>query len=208
MTDGSVPFRAGSAADSVSPSLLLRLKADDPAAWERMVRLYGPLIYHWCRRAGLQPADAADVGQEILRTVARKISDFRRDRPGDSFRGWLRIIARRRLQDHRRRLSRSTIGSGGSATQRLLIHVPAPGEQAEDAANEEAEATLVYRRALGLLRQDFEERTWQAFWRVVVDEEDAAGVAAELGMTVNAIYLAKSRILRRLRQEFADVLDE
>ena len=74
---------------SVASSLLLRLRADDPAAWRGLLHLYGPLVYRWCRRAGVGPEDARDVGQEVFRTVARKLADFRRDRAGDSFRGWL-----------------------------------------------------------------------------------------------------------------------
>src|SRR5437764_1344254 len=83
-------------------SLLLRLKRDEQPAWERLVKLYTPLVYRWCRQHGVQAADAADVGQEVFQAVARRIHDFRRERPGDSFRGWLRTITRNKVRDYYR----------------------------------------------------------------------------------------------------------
>jgi RNA polymerase sigma-70 factor (ECF subfamily) len=206
VTDANVPYSRG--AGSVSTSLLLRVQTCDPAAWERLVSLYSPLVYRWCRQRGLQSADAADIGQEVFRAVARKIADFRRERPGDTFRGWLRTITRNKIRDHLRRQQPGATGVGGSEAQRQLLQLPSEDGEADDPAAEASEAALVYRRALKLLRQEFEERTWQAFWRVAVGDLAPAEVAAELGMTVNAVYLAKSRILRRLREEFADLLEE
>ena len=83
-----------------SPTLLASVKAEDRAGWTRLVSLYGPLVYRWCRCAGLQPADAADLGQEVFCAVARNISNFRRDRPGDSFRAWLHTITLNKIRDH------------------------------------------------------------------------------------------------------------
>jgi RNA polymerase sigma-70 factor (ECF subfamily) len=183
---------------------LLRVQADDRAAWERLVSLYSPLVYYWCRQARLQADDAADVGQEVFQAVARKIADFRRGGPDTTFRGWLRTITRNKVLDHLRRQRRTLKGVGGHEAQQQLLQLPA----SEGKADEATEASLVYRQALELLHREFEERTWQAFWRVAVGEQAPADVAAELGMTVNAVYLAKSRILRRLRDEFADLLEE
>src|SRR5437867_2680850 len=87
VTDSSVKPNRGD--DSTSLSLLARVRAHDQAAWERLVGLYGPLVYGWCLRAGLRKEDAADIGQEVFAAVARKIQSFRHDRQGDSFRGWL-----------------------------------------------------------------------------------------------------------------------
>src|SRR5215207_5403568 len=103
------PDSAGSGArsaspDATSPSLLLRVQSDQPGAWERLVDLYAPLVYHWCRRARLGPEDTADVFQEVFRAVARTIATFHRDRTGDTFRGWLRTITRNKIRDHFRRL--------------------------------------------------------------------------------------------------------
>jgi len=101
---------------SATPSSLLeRLRSPaDAAAWWRLLELYGPTVEGWCRRAGLSAEDAADVRQEVFQEVARRISEFRRDRPGDSFRGWLYTTTRRRVLDHRRRAARQPRATGGT----------------------------------------------------------------------------------------------
>ena len=179
-----------------STSLLQRARACDASAWNRLVNLYTPLIYRWCRRAGLQAADAADVGQEVFRAVARKLSNFRRSQPGDSFRAWLRTITVNKVRDHARHLPKERTG--------LLSMFAAPDPADEQTDTEEKQ--LLYARALEQIRSDFEPRTWQAFWRVAVDSQYAAHVAADLGMSCNSVYLAKSRVLRKLREEFEDLL--
>ena len=89
--------------NATSPSLLARVQANQPGSWERLVDLYAPLVYHWCRRSALSPEDAADVFQEVFRSVAEHIAGFRRDRAGATFRGWLRTITRNKINDHFRR---------------------------------------------------------------------------------------------------------
>jgi RNA polymerase sigma-70 factor (ECF subfamily) len=197
--------RPGEATGSTSWSLLERVKAQDQAAWGRLVELYNPLVYGWCRRAGLQAADAADLGQEVFQAVARKIADFRRDPAGGSFRGWLRVITHNKLRDFIRARQARASAAGGSDAYELLMQIPADGP--EESAEEATEASLLYQRALELLRTEFEERSWQAFWRVVVEGQWPEDVARDLQMSVNAVYLAKSRILRRLRLEFADLIE-
>lgn len=156
-------------ASCTSSSLLARVKAQDQAAWQRLVDLYLPLIYRWCRQLGLQQADAADVGQDVLATVARKIVDFHRDQPGDTFRGWLRIITRNKVRDFFRKRHREAAGQGGSdAHQRLMaVAEPEPETQSAEAAGEEE--SQLYRQALELLKSEFEENTWRAFWRVAIE---------------------------------------
>src|SRR2546429_459226 len=102
---------------STSPSLLARARANQPAAWEQLVDLYAPLVYHWCRRAALGPEDTADVFQEVFRAVARNLSDFRREREGDTFRGWLRTITRNKVRDHYRRHQEGPQAIGGTDAQ-------------------------------------------------------------------------------------------
>src|SRR5579871_3849706 len=137
MTDANVHKDEGP--ESTSLSLLERIKAHDQAAWERMVGLYSPLVYLWCRQAGLQAADAADVGQEVIHTVARKITRFRRDRPSATFRGWLRTMTRHKVVDHVRRQRRLETGVGGNTAQYRLLQLP----QETSATDEAAECTLV-----------------------------------------------------------------
>lgn len=204
MTGGDV--KKGESAEVSSSTLLGRVKARDVAAWERLVSLCTPLVYQWCRQSGLQPADAADVGQEVFQAVFRKIGDFRRERPGQTFRGWLRTITRNKIIDHLRARQAPGTGPGGSEALKRLHQVPAEDDAENGRAAGQEEGAL-YRRALEVLRTEFADQTWQAFWRVVVEEQRPADVAADLAMTVNAVYLAKSHVLRRMREEFADLLE-
>jgi RNA polymerase sigma-70 factor (ECF subfamily) len=190
-----------------SSSLLVRVRAQDPSAWQRLVALYAPLVYRWCRCWGLQAADAADVGQEVFGAVARKVGGFRRERPGDSFRGWLRTIARHKVLDHQAGRRQETDGAGGSDALTRLYQVPADGPDDAEPGAEDEDRALLYRRAVELIQGDFQEQTWRAFWRVVVDGQAPADVAAELGMTRDAVYHAQARVLRRLREEFSDLED-
>jgi RNA polymerase sigma-70 factor (ECF subfamily) len=196
----------GQDGDVTPLSLLERARRKDPDAWRRLVELYRPLVLFWCvGRGRLAAADAEDVAQEVFAAVAGHLADFRRDRPDDSFRGWLRVITRNQLLMHRRRSEGKPRGEGGSQALRNLNEVADPL-----AGPEEEEKELfrqVYRRALELVRPEFEERTWQAFWRTVIDERATAAVAAELGTSLAAVRQAKSRVLRRLKQEVGDLVD-
>jgi RNA polymerase sigma-70 factor (ECF subfamily) len=191
--------------EATSLTLLVRVQANEPGAWQRLIDLYAPLVYHWCRRGGLTGEDAADVFQEVFRSVAAHIAGFRRDRPGDTFRGWLRTITRNKVRDHCRRQAGQPRAAGGTDAQLHLQNVPDPAE-----AEDEEETGLVVRqlhRTLAEIRGEFEERTWQAFWQVQMEGRDTAAVGAELGMTPAAVRKAKFRVLRRLREELDDMLD-
>jgi len=202
--DGSTIDRPGPCPpDSTSPSLLHRARSRQPGAWERLVEIYSSLIYRWCRLAGLRRMDAADVAQEVFKTVAAKIEEFHRDSPGDSFRGWLRAITRNKIGDHYRGLRREARARGGTDAQMQLQEISETVEP-QSAAELASEGSLLLQSALKLLRSEFEERTWQAFWRITVDGQPPDCVSKELGMTLHAVYKAKSRILCRLRQELDD----
>ena len=206
MTDQNVNQEDGPG--TTSTSLLERLKGQDQAAWQRVYALYGPLVHRWCRQAGLQDADAADQVQEVFRAVDRKIGDFRRDRPGDSFRGWLRTITRNKVLDFQKDNAMGPVGIGGSDAQERWQQLPEESSAPDGGAAELAEETrLLYERAVTLLRKEFEPNTWQAFWRVAVDGQTPDEVAHALDISVNAVYLAKSRVLRRLREEFVGLME-
>jgi len=192
--------------DSTSSSLLERLQSQDAQAWQRLVDLYGPLVYHWCRRHQLQAEDRADVFQEVFRAVASHITAFRRDRAGDTFRGWLLTITRNKIRDHFRRQQRHVQATGGSDALQQLAQVADPLDDQEEAADADQQRALL-RRALHLLRDEFEDRTWQAFWRITVEGQAPADVAADLCLSLNAVYKAKSRVLQRFRQELGDLLE-
>ena len=200
MTDHNVVSDRAAGSGDLSSSLLVRVRAQDQGAWRRLVSLYTPLVYRWCRISGLQAADAADVGQEVFRAVAANIETFRREECGNSFRRWLRVIARNKIADHYRRMPADV--PGDSALQDLLQQL-ADEPRAPEA--DAAEVGVILGKALALMRVEFEERTWRSFWRTAVDGVAAVEVAAELGMTANAVYLAKARVRRRLSEELGDL---
>jgi RNA polymerase sigma-70 factor (ECF subfamily) len=107
-----------------SSSLLDRVRADEAGAWDRLVALYAPLLYHWCRRFRLQEEDLADVFQEVFKTLVVHIGQFRRVRQNDTFRGWLWTIARSKVLDLLRKRSREAPGGGGAGGD--LSQIPAP----------------------------------------------------------------------------------
>ena len=186
-------------------SLLERARARDEAAWGRLVALYRPLVLYWCGRGGVAPADAEDVAQEVFAATARDLAGFRNDRPGDSFRGWLRAVTRNQLlQFFRRRRGRPQAEGGSDAwenLQEVADPLPGPGE------DESVELGQLYLRALELVRGEFEERTWQAFWLTAVEDRAPGIVAQELHTTANNVRQARSRVLRRLREEVGELLD-
>lgn len=192
--------------DATSLSLLQRVKTRDADAWRRMVELYSPLVYSWCRRSGMNGEDAGDVLQDVFTAVAVHIDDFRRDRAGDTFRGWLRTIARNKIRDHFRRQAQQPAGIGGSTAQQRFQDLADEHLEPTDAASEDEESRGLFHRALELIRSDFEEHTWKAFWQTAVEGRTSTDVADDLGMTPGAVRQAKYKVLRRLRTELGDVL--
>lgn len=188
--------------DSTSSSLLQRVKAQDAEAWGRLVKLYGPMVYRWCRQSGLKAEDTADVVQEVFASVITSVNDFRGDRQG-SFRAWLRSITRHRLHDYLQREKGSPEGRGGTGAQQQLRELPQPVDPSPGAPMKTEDG--LWHHALELVRAEFEDRTWRTFWRVAVDGQRPAEVADELDMTIHAVYQAKSRVLRRVRQELGDL---
>lgn len=206
MTDKNVNYYGSS--DATSSSLLQRVQAQDRGAWERLVSLYGPLVYRWCRQYGLESLDAEDTGQEVFATVFRKVADFRRQDKGSTFRGWLRVIARNKVCDHlRRQRTIEPPAIGGTDPQTRLLQIAANESDESEPLSDPTEASLLARRALELLRGEFKDEKWQAFYRVVVEGQTPAEVASALSMSVNTVYLTKSRGLRRLREEFGELLE-
>lgn len=194
-----------------STSLLLRAQANDTDAWTQLVETYSRRVYRWCRHAGLQPADAANVVQEVLRAVARKLPEFRRDRETDSFRGWLRRITQNKLRDYYRQQTRHPDrGAGGTDAHHQILSLRDPWTTAGvDASGTHSVTGSPHRltrfgeRVIERVRAEFSERDWRFFWRVVVDGQSAVDVGREFAVSANAVRLVKMRILRRLREEIA-----
>jgi RNA polymerase sigma-70 factor, ECF subfamily len=190
---------------SISSSLLDLVRSHDNAAWERLVRLYEPLVYSWSRKEGVSAEDAADVVQEVFRAVWRRVAEFHRDREGDTFRGWLWTITRNKVHDHFRSRGLQPAVIGGTDLYRRLQEVPEPVSQSTHALVAGDELGGLLHRAMELIRGEFEERTWQAFWRLTIDGQPAADIGRDLGMNPSAVRQAKYRILRRLRQEMGEL---
>ncbi len=190
---------------SMSSSLLERLKARDPEAWRQLAEIYEPLIYYWCRRYELGPQDAADVVQEVFSAVLAGIGGFRRDR--GRFRGWLWTITRNKIQDHFRANAGREAAAGGTEAQQRIAEIPEQLiEEPADAGDRGALGSL-FQRALESVRAEFEDKTWEAFWRVTVLRQETGEVAASLDLSPAAVRIAKSCVLRRLRAVLGDLIE-
>ena len=199
------------AAGSTSRSLLIDAKQDDPAAWARLVRLYEPLLAAWCRRLKVAEQDVPDVLQDVFAAVAANLDRFRKERPDDTFRGWLSMIARNKVHDYYRRRADRPIASGGTEAWLRLAQVADPealadrGGDVDDDVAESVAFSEVLQRALHAIRAEFHEQTWQAFWSTVVEGRAAGDVAEALSMQPGAVRVCKSRVLARLRRELGDL---
>jgi RNA polymerase sigma-70 factor, ECF subfamily len=202
MADAAQPARPD---PGTSLTLLQRLRDNEPQAWRVMVGLYAPLVHHWCGRRGVRGADAEDVAQEVFRAAAAGLDRFRRERPGDSFRAWLRGITRNVLLQHFRRADRQPQAAGGTDALVRMNEVP-QDEPPTDEEDPSSELDALRRRALELVRAQVEERTWQAFWLVAVEGQAPADVAAGLGVSPTAVRMSKSRVLRRLKEQFGELI--
>ncbi len=196
---------ASSNLQGTSLTLLERARAHDENAWTRIVALYTPLVRAWCIRTGLQENDADDLVQDVFRSALAGLDQFHRDRPGDTFRGWLRVITRNSLALHFRKKGRAPSASGGSEAFSKLMELSDPHVAIPD-DDSPSELQELYRRALEFVRAEFEDRTWQMFWQTVVDDRAPADVATAFGVTPVAVRKAKSRVLHRLRQEIGDLV--
>jgi len=182
-------------------TLLDRLRqGGDPAAWRRFVTLYTPLIYHWSRRHGLQSADADELLQDVFRTLLVKLPNFRYD-SGGSFRSWLRTVTSNTLRARLRRRSPQVFGGDDNGWNDLA-----------ESGSQESFGEIEYReyvagRTLKFIQTEFESSTWRAFWETTVQDRPVADVAAELGITANAVHIARYRVVGRLRTELRGLLD-
>ena len=188
------------------PSLLVRVQdRHDRQAWAEFVEICTPLVYRLCRKYGLQDEDAADVAQDVLLGVAAKIPQFEYDRRRGSFRSWLLTISRRRLCDFFNTRQRHPQGSGKTAVHQMLESEPDRQEQSR--WDNEVQRRL-FDWAAQQVRVEFENSTWQAFWQTAVEAVPAKVVAGRLEMSLGAVYVAKSRVIGRLRLRIEEVANE
>ncbi|MFK7776636.1 MAG: sigma-70 family RNA polymerase sigma factor [Gimesia sp.] len=187
-------------AGSTSAGLIDRVRCRDEQAWGKLVDLYGPLIYSWCRRSGLRAEDAADIVQNVYCSVCNGLNRFEKKNPGDSFRAWLRIITVNQLRDYFRR-QQIVVAQGGSDAAALMQNIPISDE---DFLESTSGTGGLVERALDVIRHDFEKRTWESFLMTALQGYSSRETADELGISPNAVRKAKARVLSRLRQELGD----
>lgn len=181
-------------------SLLVQIRDQgNRAAWQEFTALYGPVIYGFARKRGLQDADAADLMQDVLRSISTAIGRLDYDRRRGTFRGWLFTITRNKVFNFLSARKIRPQGSGDTTTNLLLNEHPDENDGAEtwELEYQRRLASIAMQRVKG----DFQENTWQAFWLTAVEGKPVAEVARQLGMSAGAIYVAKSRVLARLKEE-------
>jgi RNA polymerase sigma-70 factor (ECF subfamily) len=185
--------------DSITSTLLARVKAHDADAWDRLIDTYGPLVYHWCLRKGLSRETAEDVGQEVFLAVSRGMETYEHE----TFRGWLKTITHRKILDCWEKMGKQPIAQGGTDFQVRMNDIPG-AESTDDGAAGGDEEKILRLSVLETIEHEFSAQDLAAVRRVVVDEKSPAEVAQELKISRNQVYLAKSRVLRRLREKFGE----
>lgn len=181
--------------DSTSPTLLEQLRGPDrAAAWGRFVSLYTPLLARWADRARVPAADRPDLIQDVYVAVLRAVPGFAYD-PGRSFRAWLHTVLTNKVHDLRRKKVPAPLPDGSG--------FPVAADDPVPALDEAEYRRVLAARAARLMAADFAPATWKAFWGTAVDGRPAAEVGAEVGLSVNTVYLARARVLARLRHELA-----
>ena len=213
--DGELP--------SLSSSLLDRVQNMQPEAWSRLTSVFSPIVYRWSRESGLNAADSADVVQEVFIAVARNIPTFARQKEKGSFRSWLATITRNKVRDRFRKIQRGVNAHGGTEAFQRLNSFPAASDsnveastsnfQSAEQSDEMLSQVIDHRqlesrissRVLNLVKENCDQKTWQAFWLTTIKERSAADVAEELKMSIASVYQAKSRILRRIRSQMDEL---
>jgi len=190
-----------------SASLLERVRASSDAdSWQRLVAIYDPLVRGWLRRHVLAEDDVDDVTQEVMSVVVRRLAEFQHNGRIGAFRTWLKTITANCLRDHWRRGKNLPRAAGESGFEGILSQLADPGSELSRIWDLDHDRHVA-RQLLHVLRGEFEPRTWNAFQRTALEGASASDVAAELGLSTNAVFIARSRVLARLRQEAAELID-
>jgi RNA polymerase sigma-70 factor (ECF subfamily) len=188
-------------------SLLERLRRQpDNDSWKRLVDLYTPLLLRWLRQTGMDGADADDLLQEVFLAVIRELASFEHNQRRGAFRNWLRTILINRMRGHWNGRRSNLQAANSREMSQTLEQLEDPCSDLNQIWDREHDASVV-RRVLDLIEKDFTSSTWYAFQRVVLGGAKPAEVAAEMSMSVNSVLLAKSRVLRRARQEIDGLID-
>ena len=182
--------------------MLVKVKTHDCEAWDRLVDIWGPVIYGWCRRSGLQPSDTEDVAQDVFLQVAQKIDQFERK----TFRGWLWTITSNKIADHFRKRLKEPKSPGGSEAARWMASLAESGSTSDVEPFATESSRLIVRGALEAIRGDFKETTFQAFVRTAIEQQSSADVARDLGVSKDAVRRMRFRVRKRLREELEGMI--
>ena len=193
--------------NTTSISLLQRL-GDAPGAddWKQLVDDYVPMIKRWLRQNGTADSDADDIVQEVMTVLVNRVGEFQRQRTG-SFRRWVRTITINCMRDHLRKRKRSPQPTGGSDMVQILNALEDDQSQLTQRWEQEHSQHLL-EILLKRVRREFRDQTWQAFSMAAIENVPTATIAERLGISVNAVFVAKSKVLRRIREEGAGLLEE
>lgn len=190
-------------------TLLARIKdGRDTDAWREFVQLYGPVVYRFARNRGLQDADAADLMQDVMRSVARNAERLNYDPKRGTFRGWLYTVTRNKIYNFLNGQRNRPRGSGDEAGWERLDTAPARDEEGPDADWEREYQRRLSARAMEQVKGEFQPATWEAFWKTAVEGKPAAEAGKTLGMSPGAVYVAKSRVIARLRETVKAMMEE
>ncbi len=190
-----------------SPSLLAGVLARDDDAWKRFVTVYGPLVFQWIRQARINSFAEEDIAQDVFVAIASSFDHYHHDNEhGGSLRRWMWGITRNKIADWQRRDVKEVAAPGGTTAHVRIQQLPEHPFEQSDPSTEQTTRMELAARAIAVLKTDFEETTWQAFWRSTINGETTADVAADLGTTTKAIRQARYRVLRRLRDELGNDL--
>ena len=192
---------------STSLSLLERVKGSDDEAWQRLVGLHAPMIYARCRQDWkLTGPDAENVGQDVFAAIVRSIGKFERQRTG-SFRKWIRTITDNKCRDYLRK-NPLLFQDNDSVRQQLLQNLPDGIDESADSEIELRDRALMMRQAIGEIENEFSSRDLEIFWNAAIDERASEDIASRFDISVNVVYIVCSRIKKRLRETFQDLLDD
>lgn len=203
MTDST----ATSSDSTSSVSLLLGLREGDDDSWRKLVDLYAPLVRVWCRYSGVPEERIPDVLQDVFLAIHRSVDRYEARETTTGFRGWVWMITKNKIRDHFRSTSREPLGTGGSAALDQIRELPDVDGEANlpiDAPSQPSDTASLLHRALEMVKVDFKPATWNAFWRATVLGQSTEQIAQEMGISNAAVRQAKSRVLRRLRQQLGD----
>jgi RNA polymerase sigma-70 factor (ECF subfamily) len=187
-------------------TLLIRIKdANNEAAWSEFVEIYTPLLYRFAERRGISASERADIIQETLRSVTGAIERFEHNQAVGSFRGWLYTVARSKIANHFRQQARRPQAIGGTTMAMKVQEQPDPKDEVDWVKDYRQR---LFEWAAQKVKQEFAENTWAAFWRTSVDDEEVSVVCETLEMSRGAVYVAKSRVVARIREKIASVAGE